>query len=70
MKCWGNVKFAERLIRPRISLIAGTSAASVLDGNLLVDMLFSGDTVAVHAMDVLSAYIRLMPSCSENPLEV
>ena len=50
--------------------IAGTSAVSMCNEEVQVDLLFLGDVVVAHAMDVFSKYSLLHPVQSENPQEV
>ena len=50
--------------------IAGTSTMAMFNEKLQVDLLFSGDPVVLHIMDVFSNYSILTPVRSKNPLEV
>ena len=54
---------------PRVP-IAGTSAVSMFNEEVQVDLLFSDDLVAAHAMDVFSRYSLLRPDQAKNPQEV
>ena len=50
--------------------IAGASTVSTFIEKVQVDLLFLGDLLVVHAMDVFSKYSLLHPVQSENPPEV
>ena len=54
---------------PRVP-IAGTSAVSMFNEKVQVDLPFSGDPIVEHAMDVFSKNSLLRPVQSENPQEV
>ena len=41
--------------------VAGTSSVSCFNERIQVDLLFSGDIIAVHAMDAFSKYSLLHP---------
>ena len=47
--------------------IAGASAVSMFNEKAQVDLLFLGDLVVAHAMDVFSKYSLLRPEQSKNP---
>ena len=46
---------------------AGTSAAAMFNEKLQADLLFLGDIIALHIMDVYSKYSPLIPARAENP---
>ena len=50
--------------------ITGTSTVAMFNEKLQVDLLFLGDLIVLHIMDVFSKYSILTPLRSKNPLEV
>ena len=49
---------------------AGISTVATLNGKLQAGLLFLGDIVALHVMDVFSKYSPLIPVRTKNPQEV
>ena len=49
--------------------VAGTSAASSFNERVQVDLLFLGDLIALHVLDLFSRYSLLAPVRAENPEE-
>ena len=49
---------------------AGTCAVSMFCEKVRVDLLFLGDLIVLHAMDMFSEYSLLLPVHSKNPQEV
>ena len=56
--------------RPHRVPVTGASTVSTFDGKLQVDLLFLGDIIALHVMDVVPKYSTLALERSENPQEV
>ena len=49
---------------------AGTSTASMFNEKAQVGLLFSGDLIALQAMDMFPKYSSLLPAQPKNPQEV
>ena len=50
--------------------VAGTSSVSASNEKLQIDLLFLGDIIVLHVLDLLSRYSLLAPARSKNPEEV
>ena len=69
-KFWGVAKFAGPLFGRPARLCAGTSTVSVFNEKMQVDLLFTGDIIALHVVGVSPKYLSLTPARSKNPQEV
>ena len=49
--------------------VAGTSSVSSFNEKVQVDLLFSGDLIALHVLDLFSRYSPLSPVRSKGPEE-
>ena len=54
---------------PRLPITA-PPAVSIFSEELRAELFFSGDVIALHAMDVLPEYSLLMPARPKNPQEI